>query len=218
VLKFRPSAAGKQREPVPPRRSWCCRSQHWIHKGIAKKAHWPAELAAEIFGAEQIAAVDRQEAPAAEAVVTGPGQIQTTLIVAGIGDQIGRHWSAAEPGCHDRNHIADHHHEGIAAADADQPQQRLEQMQHLTLDQFGETAPQAGVAQPTGAEFTCVCHQGDACIPIGVASANKRQGIHLVAAALQCLAKQRTGEVFSMTVAQQQQPRHLRAPASFLLS
>ena len=54
----------------------------------------------------------------------------------------------------------------------------------------------------------------DAGIPVWMAGPHQGECVHLVSAALQGLTEQSPGEVFSMAVAQQQQPGHLRSPAS----
>ena len=81
------------------------------------------------------------------------------------------------------------------------------------MHQFGQAPLQAGVAQTTSAELLGSPDQVDACIPVGLAFPNQWKCFNVVSLSLQRAAQQGTGEILPMTVAEQQQSAHLRAPA-----
>ena len=129
VFEFRPSAAGQEGQ-APSSRQGRGLCQHWIHEGVADKTHRPTQLLTEILRREQVSAEDGMEPFTGQTSAAGPGQIEPTFVMAGVGHQVGGRWPSAEPGGHHRNDIADHHHEVVATTNPQQPQQGLQQMRN----------------------------------------------------------------------------------------
>ena len=114
--------------------------------------------------------------------------------MTGIGHQVSGHRASAQPGGHYWNYIADHHHQVVALGNAQQADQASQEIDHLSLHQFGQAPLQAGVAQTTSAELLGSPDQVDACIPVGLAFPNQWKRFNVVSLSLQRAAPSKAPE------------------------
>ena len=75
-------------------------------------------------------------------------------------------------------------------ADAQQPHQPPQQINHLPLNDLGQSPSQAGVTQASCTEFLRAADQGNASIPVGLTTSHQGQGLHGVPPVCQCLGQQ----------------------------
>ena len=132
--------------------------------------------------------------------------------MTGVSHQISGDGPATQPGGNHWNNVADHEDQIKALPCEQQPQKPAQEVEDLPLNEFGQTTPQACVAQPAGAEFMAAPQKRDAGLLIRAAETSQGQGRHRVATTDQCLAEERTGEVFPMAIAEQQDSSHSPHP------
>ena len=215
ALGLRQAAAGQQAERLGHRRGgWLLAASRWwgsqggIEEGVAEKPNRSAQLGCEIGGGEGVTAEHLPEPSAAQATAAGPGQPQPAFIVAGVGHQVGHHGPPAQPGGQHRDHIThDHHQVGLPAPPQEQAQP-AKQVTRLTLNQFGQPSPKAGVPQPPRAEFTGAPQHREARLPVGGPVAHQGQGLNHHAAGLETIADQAAAQVLAVAIAEQQNALH----------
>ena len=126
--------------------------------------------------------------------------------MARVGHQINRGGSPREPGPHDRHHIAHGHHQIKLAPSPPQLNHLAGQVHQLAFPDLEQLAAHARVAEAAGADGVGFAHQRHIPLPVGLAMAHQGHGHNRDPLGDQLGGQEGAAEVFSVAVAEQQNP------------